>query len=102
MTAPDSGVLNPAATVSFEHRAADGAPDLPVAPKPRMSAQRRKRVLGATAGMALAAAAGWYGWSYSTVGRYLQSTDDAYVGANVTVIAPKVAGFIDQVLVTDN
>src|SRR4051794_2020336 len=29
-----------------------------------------------------------------TVGRFIESTDDAYVGGDVTVIAPKVAGFI--------
>lgn len=37
-----------------------------------------------------------------TVGRYWQSTDDAYVGGDVTVIAPKVAGFIAQIAITDN
>ena len=37
-----------------------------------------------------------------TVGRFMESTDDAYVGGDVTVIAPKVAGFVGQLLVTDN
>ncbi len=37
-----------------------------------------------------------------TVGRFLESTDDAYVGGEVTVIAPKVPGFIAQVNVSDN
>ncbi len=37
-----------------------------------------------------------------TTGRFIESTDDAYVGGNVTVIAPKVAGFISQLAVTDN
>ena len=37
-----------------------------------------------------------------TVGRFIESTDDAYVGGDITVIAPKVAGFVDQVAVTDN
>jgi membrane fusion protein (multidrug efflux system) len=37
-----------------------------------------------------------------TVGRFTQSTDDAYVGGDVTVIAPKVAGFISQIEVADN
>ena len=31
-----------------------------------------------------------------------QSTDDAYVHADFTLVAPKVAGFIEQVLVEDN
>jgi membrane fusion protein (multidrug efflux system) len=32
----------------------------------------------------------------------MQTTDDAYVGGDVTVIAPKVPGFIAQLAVTDN
>jgi len=38
-------------------------------------------------------------WS---VGRFIESTDDAYVGGDVTVIAPKVAGFISKLAVVDN
>lgn len=37
-----------------------------------------------------------------TVGRFIESTDDAYIGGDVTVIAPKVAGFISQLAVGDN
>ncbi|HVI86668.1 MAG TPA: biotin/lipoyl-binding protein, partial [Dongiaceae bacterium] len=48
------------------------------------------------------AAAGYYGERYWTVGQYLESTDDAYVKADFTVIAPKVAGYITGVLVEDN
>ena len=44
----------------------------------------------------------WYGWDYWTVGRYLVSTDDAYVKADNTTIAPKVSGYLHQVLVGDN
>ena len=39
----------------------------------------------------------WWG-----IGRFLEQTDDAYIGGNVTVIGPKVAGYIDEVLVSDN
>jgi membrane fusion protein (multidrug efflux system) len=42
------------------------------------------------------------GYRWVTVGRFIESTDDAYVGGDITVIAPKVAGFIEQVAVTDN
>ncbi|MFS2127867.1 biotin/lipoyl-binding protein, partial [Pseudomonas sp. Pseusp97] len=31
-----------------------------------------------------------------------QSTDDAYIHADFTLVAPKVAGFIEEVLVEDN
>jgi membrane fusion protein (multidrug efflux system) len=37
-----------------------------------------------------------------TVGRFLESTDDAYVGGDITVISPKVPGYILSASVTDN
>jgi membrane fusion protein (multidrug efflux system) len=48
------------------------------------------------------AGAGHYGWDYWTVGRFQVSTDDAYVKADSTTIAPKVSGYIASVLVGDN
>ena len=36
------------------------------------------------------------------VGRFVETTDDAYVGGDVTVMAPKVNGFVADVLVHDN
>ena len=36
------------------------------------------------------------------VGRFIESTSDAYVGGNVTPIAPHVAGFVAAVAVADN
>jgi membrane fusion protein (multidrug efflux system) len=48
------------------------------------------------------AAAGSYGYDYWETGRFLVSTDDAYVRADYTTIAPKVSGYISTVLVTDN
>jgi membrane fusion protein, multidrug efflux system len=43
-----------------------------------------------------------FGYGYLTTGRYLESTDDAYVKADSTIISPKVSGYIAQVLVADN
>ncbi len=50
------------------------------------------------------AAAGilWYGWNWWEVGRFIETTDDAYVGGNVTTLSPHVAGFVSQILVRDN
>ncbi|HUN95816.1 MAG TPA: biotin/lipoyl-binding protein, partial [Bradyrhizobium sp.] len=48
------------------------------------------------------AGAAEFGRYYLTTGRYLESTDDAYVQADSTIIAPKVSGYLSQVLVTDN
>jgi membrane fusion protein (multidrug efflux system) len=39
---------------------------------------------------------------YWRTGRFLVSTDDAYVQADNTLIAPRVSGYLGQVLVTDN
>jgi membrane fusion protein, multidrug efflux system len=46
--------------------------------------------------------AAWYGYQWWTVGRFIESTDDAYVGGDITVIAPRVAGVIAEVAVADN
>jgi membrane fusion protein (multidrug efflux system) len=61
-----------------------------------------RRLLMAGAAVAVLAGASWYGWDYVTVGRYLVSTDDAYVKADNTTVAPKVSGYLHEVLVGDN
>jgi membrane fusion protein, multidrug efflux system len=43
-----------------------------------------------------------FGYGYLTTGRYLESTDDAYVKADSTIVSPKVSGYIAEVLVGDN
>jgi membrane fusion protein (multidrug efflux system) len=65
----------------------------------------RRAIRRAAAGLVLAigvAVAGDYGYDYLKTGRYLESTDDAYVKADSTIIAPKVSGYIAKVLVSDN
>ena len=61
-----------------------------------------RRLLLAGTAVAVVAAASWYGWDYWTTGRFLVSTDDAYVKADNTTIAPKVSGYLGEVLVGDN
>ena len=69
-------------------------------------ARRKRRIgqlaLGAGAGLAVLAFGALEVKSYWTVGRYYVSTDDAYVGADNTVVAPKVAGYVHALLVSDN
>jgi len=48
------------------------------------------------------AAAADFGYGYLTTGRYLETTDDAYVQADSTIVSPKVSGYIAEVLVNDN
>ena len=61
-----------------------------------------RKLLMTGAAVAVLAGASWYGWDYWTVGQYLVSTDDAYVKADSTTIAPKVPGYLQEVLAKDN
>src|SRR6266446_4771376 len=65
----------------------------------RQAIKRAALALAAALGVAAAADFGRY---YLTSGRYLETTDDAYVKADSTIIAPKVSGYIAEVLVNDN
>jgi membrane fusion protein, multidrug efflux system len=95
MTQHSTSLPNPQAVP-----AAVAAPGLlPAAPKAKLNV--RKLLLTGAAIAALAGAA-WYGVDYWTVGQYLVSTDDAYVQADNTTVAPKVSGYLHQVLVKDN
>ena len=49
--------------------------------------------------LALGVSGGWYWWN---VLRFLQSTDDAFIQSDITVISPKVEGYIKEVRVSDN
>jgi membrane fusion protein (multidrug efflux system) len=62
----------------------------------------RKSLLAAAATLLLTAGAAWYGTDWWTTGRFIETTDDAYVGGNVTPIAPHAAGFVTEIAVTDN
>jgi membrane fusion protein (multidrug efflux system) len=49
--------------------------------------------------LGLGSAGGWYWWN---VLRFQQSTDDAYVQSDISVISPKIEGYLKEVRVTDN
>ena len=68
----------------------------------RPSRKAIKRVALALALALGVAAALDFGYGYLATGRYLESTDDAYVKADSTIISPKVSGYIGAVLVGDN
>ncbi|WP_416051458.1 HlyD family secretion protein [Cupriavidus basilensis] len=63
--------------------------------------QRRRMVLLFLAGSVLAGAAAW-GGHWWTVGRFMETTDDAYLQADSVTVAPKVSGYVAEVLVRDN
>ncbi|MGP8120886.1 MAG: HlyD family secretion protein [Xanthobacteraceae bacterium] len=62
----------------------------------------RRSAFGLLAGLLLsvsAVAAGYVYWDHS---RHFESTDDAFIAARAFALAPKVAGYITAVPVTDN
>ena len=61
---------------------------------------RGKLIVGASAVVALALI--YFGLQYLFVGRYIVTTDDAYIRANNTLLGAKVPGNIAKVLVGDN
>ena len=68
----------------------------------RPSRQAIKRAALALVVALSVAGAADFGYGYLTTGRYLQSTDDAYVKADSTIVSPKVSGYLAEVLVADN
>ncbi len=62
---------------------------------------RKRMLMGGVAGLVLLGG-GWFSYEYVTVGRYLISTDDAYVRAYNTTLGAKVSGYVSEFLVDDN
>jgi membrane fusion protein (multidrug efflux system) len=87
------------AKAEFEPRATP-APRLDLEPG-RRRRPLRKLLIGATALLLLAGAAG-YGDYYWKTGQFLISTDDAYVQAHSVLISPKVSGYLSEAPVDDN
>ena len=98
-------VQAPAEPISIEARGPGPAPAQAEAPatagKVRKRPLTRRVGLGAVAILAVGTA-GWFGYDYLTVGRFMVSTDDAYVQAYNTTLAAKVSGYLASVPVTDN
>ncbi len=53
-------------------------------------------------GLGALIAAGVWGGHWWLVGRFIESTDDAYLQADSVTVAPKVSGYITDVYVADN
>lgn len=61
-----------------------------------------RRLMYGVGAIAIIAAVGYYGHDYWQNGRFEVSTDDAYVQADNSSIAPKISGYLAEVLVKDN
>ncbi|RUW36858.1 MULTISPECIES: HlyD family secretion protein [unclassified Mesorhizobium] len=85
------------------------APEVPVQPAPPAPVEapaKKKRSLRSMLlpiiGLGLLGAGSWYGYNYWADGRFMISTDDAYVQADMSFMSPKISGYVDKVLVSEN
>jgi membrane fusion protein, multidrug efflux system len=79
-------------------------PDL-LDPRQSRPTRRRlgpRRLIGLGAGAALLIAAGLFGNWYAVEGRFIESTDDAYVQGDIAVLSARVAGEVAAIPVADN
>ncbi|MDE3782804.1 HlyD family secretion protein [Sinorhizobium meliloti] len=77
--------------------AAAGQADAEISASPK----KRRKILPVL-GLVLLGAAGWYGYDWWTNGRFLVSTDDAYIEGDIATISPKVSGYVAKVDVVAN
>ncbi|CAK0762917.1 membrane fusion protein, multidrug efflux system [Azospirillaceae bacterium] len=61
-----------------------------------------RKIILATVAVAALTGAGKSGWEWWTTGRFVQSTDDAYLHSDITAISAKIAGYVKTVAVGDN
>ncbi|KQR75971.1 HlyD family secretion protein [Rhizobium sp. Leaf341] len=78
------------------------APIAAPAPDAPEKQPKRRRFVVPIIGLAVLGAAGWFGYEYWTNGRFMISTDDAYIEGDLTSIAPKVSGYVETVNVVAN
>ncbi|WP_248310219.1 HlyD family secretion protein [Bosea sp. 117] len=76
-------------------------PEAAVQAAPARRRSRRPLIFGGILAVLLVGG-GWYGVDWWRVGRFEVSTDDAYVGADTTVLAAKVGGYVKSVEVATN
>jgi membrane fusion protein (multidrug efflux system) len=72
--------------------------------KPKVSPEKKRKIrtaLIAGGGVLLLAGAGWYAY-HALVGKYHETTDDAYIQADAVTVSPKIGGYVDAVLVREN
>ncbi len=85
-----------AVTAATVEKAVEPAP--PTAPR---RGGRRKLVLMTALAVALGGGA-YYGYDWWTNGRFIVSTDDAYVAAKAAAVTPRISGYIKSVAAPDN
>jgi membrane fusion protein, multidrug efflux system len=78
----------------------DAAASPAIGPATGMSLRRKLLLAGLAAALLIGGGFKLYDWL--TVGRFTQSTDNAYIEADISILSPKVQGYVREVLVADN
>ena len=81
---------------------AAAADEAPTAPRPSPLKRRRMRTVLLVAAIAVLALGGYWLFEYLTQGRYMVSTDDAYMQADTVVVSPRVGGYVQEIYVEEN
>lgn len=63
---------------------------------------KRRRLMLPILALAIIAGGAWYGYDWWTNGRFMVSTDDAYIEGDIATISPKVTGYVESVDVVAN
>lgn len=95
--------IRPAAEAAPKH--ADEASQRGAA-APAAQPKKKRSVVSRLVLVALLGTATWFGgkagYAWWTDGRFLVTTDDAYVAADITTLAAKASGYVTEVMVADN
>ncbi|MGL4198469.1 MAG: HlyD family secretion protein, partial [Allorhizobium sp.] len=79
----------------------DAGSPTPTTQPPAAKTKKRSPVLPVLLAALLAGGA-WYGYGWWTEGRFLVSTEDAYIEGDIAIISPKVSNYVDKVNVTSD
>lgn len=88
-------------TVS-RHERPEGDQPVPTADAAPPTRKGRKKALWAAVAVIVLGVGGHQGWHWWTEGRFMVSTDDAYVQADLSLISAKITGYIADIPVSAN
>jgi len=96
-SAPGADEVSPSALPALTEPA-----PAPPAPEPKRGRKLGRMLLGATVVAAALGFGGYEGYTWWTDGRFVVSTDDACVQADITVVSAKISGYVASVPVNSN
>jgi membrane fusion protein (multidrug efflux system) len=93
--ADGEGQVQEVAVPTAEAPRAPPAPaDVTVAPSEK---KKKRSLVLPILGLVVLAGVGWYGAEWLMTGRFMVSTDDAYIEGDIATISPKVTGYVAKV-----